>query len=114
MKNFRVFRRQDAQLAYAAGKEEGNALFRALTEEMSDSLGGGYFSFNKAVDSAVLPYAEVSVCIEGELHLTVAGQTHILEKGDIAFMPKGTDVTFGGEKAVATYAVWPVDWRTRP
>lgn len=110
-KEFRVFRRKDAQLAYPGGKEEGNSLFRALTEEMSDSIGGGYFSFNKVQDSAVLPYDEVSVCVEGTITLTVEGETHVLQQGDMAFMPKGTDVTFGGEKGVASYSVWPVNWR---
>jgi ethanolamine utilization protein EutQ len=112
-KEFRIFRRADAQLAYPSGAEAGNSLFRALDETMSDTIGGGYFSFNRATDSAVLPYDEVSVCIEGALHLTVDGETHVLKPGDLVFMPKGTEVTFGGDKAVAAYAVWPVDWRQR-
>jgi ethanolamine utilization protein EutQ len=112
-KEFRVFRRKDAKLDYPSGTGEGNSLFRALDETMSDSIGGGYFSFNNTTANAVLPYDEVSVCIEGTLELTVDGQKHILYPGDLVFMPKGTDVTFGGEKAVAAYSVWPVDWRDR-
>lgn len=112
-KEFAVIRRKDAKLGYDSGTDTGSALHRVIDETNTDEMGGGYFSVNGIENKLVLPYDELAICIEGKLKLTVDGVLHVLEPGDFAWMPKGTDVTFGGENAVAFYGVHPVDWRVK-
>jgi ethanolamine utilization protein EutQ (cupin superfamily) len=112
-KHFAVIRRKDAKLNFENGSSTGNSLHRVIDDTKSDEMGAGYFAFNGAEASLTMPYDEIALCLEGILKFTVDGKVHELAPGDFAWIPKGTDVTFGGDKDVAFYAAHPVDWRTR-
>jgi ethanolamine utilization protein EutQ (cupin superfamily) len=112
-KEFAVIRRKDAKLDFENGSSTGNALYRVIDDTKSDEMGAGYFAFNGVEDALTMPYDEIALCLEGVLKFTVNGEVHELAPGDFAWIPKGTVVTFGGDKAVAFYAAHPVDWRTR-
>lgn len=112
-KAFAVIRRRDAKLTFENGASTGSSLDRVIDESKSDEMGAGYFAFNGAETDVKMPYDEIALCLEGILKFTVGGRTHELMPGDFAWIPKGTEVTFSGDKAVAFYAAHPVDWRTR-
>jgi ethanolamine utilization protein EutQ len=112
-KKFTVVRRKDAKLDFEGNSASGSALDRVITEAVSDEMGGGYFAFNGAETTTTMAYDELAICLEGVLRFMHAGVTYDLAPGDFAWLPKGTEVTFSGDKAVAFYAAHPVDWRTR-
>jgi ethanolamine utilization protein EutQ (cupin superfamily) len=112
-KPFQVFRRKDAKLKFADNAVGGSMLDRIVDETFSDQMGAGMFRVHRAPNTVALPYDEVAICLEGTLKLTVGGVTNNLEVGDFAWIPKGTDITFDGENAIAFYGVYPVDWRAR-
>ncbi|TJV46092.1 MAG: cupin domain-containing protein [Mesorhizobium sp.] len=112
-KTFAVIRRKDAKLAFEEGASIGSSLDRVIDETRSDEMGAGYFAFNGTQTAVKMQYDEIALCLEGILKFTVNGQVHKLAPGDFAWIPKGTEVTFSGEQAVAFYAAHPVDWRKR-
>lgn len=112
-KPFEVFRRDGAQLAFEGGAATGSVLHRRVDESYSEAMGAGMFRVHQSPSPLVLPYDEIAICLEGVLYLTVDGIRHELQVGDFAWMPKGTDVTFDGNQAVAFYGAYPVDWRAR-
>ncbi|WP_250527353.1 hypothetical protein [Caballeronia sp. GAWG2-1] len=112
-KPFQVFRRHDAKLGFANNAVDGSMLDRMVDETFSSEMGAGMFRVHRAPNTVALPYDEVAICLEGKLKLTVGGVLNNLEVGDFAWIPKGTDITFDGENAVAFYGVFPVDWRAR-
>lgn len=112
-KAFAVIRRKDAKLDFENEAPIGSSLDRVIDEQKSDEIGAGYFAFNGAETAVKMQYDEIALCLEGTLKFTVNGQVHALAPGDFAWIPKGTDVIFSGDKAVAFYAAHPVDWRTR-
>lgn len=112
-KPFQVFRRQEAVLDFADGGSTGSVLCRMVDESYSEAMGAGMFRVHRTPSPMVLPYDEIAICLEGTLILTVEGVRSELQVGDFAWMPKGTDVVFDGENAVAFYGAYPVDWRAR-
>lgn len=112
-KPFQVFRNDEANLAFADGAATGSVLHRMVDETFSEAMGAGKFRVHQSPSPLVLPYDEIAICLEGALFLTVDGVRNELKVGDFAWMPKGTDVIFDGENAVAFYGAYPVDWRAR-
>jgi ethanolamine utilization protein EutQ (cupin superfamily) len=112
-KPFHIFRRQEAALEFSAGATTGMVLDRKVDESYSDAMGAGFLRIHRTPSSVVLPYDEIAICLEGTLIFTVNGVKDELHAGDFAWLPKGTDVVFDGENAVAFYSAYPVDWRAR-
>jgi ethanolamine utilization protein EutQ len=113
LKEFKIFRRKDANLGSHELTKPINVLDRYVNETNSDQLGGGLFRMHDVSVESTLPYDEICICLEGKPRLKIGDQTIDLDIGDVAWLPKGTTVTFGGENAVMFYAVYPVDWRSR-
>jgi ethanolamine utilization protein EutQ len=57
-------------------------------------LAGGFMAWEKASFTRVVEFPEIGVVIEGELHLSVGGQTLIGKPGDMLYFPKGISVIY--------------------
>ncbi len=58
------------------------------------TLAGGYMEWSKASFNRSVDNNEINIVIDGELHLSVDGQTSVVEQGDMVYLPKGTQVTY--------------------
>lgn len=58
------------------------------------NMAGGYMQWEKASFRRTVEQSEISVVLEGELHLTVGGKTIIGRRGDMIFFPQGAKVIY--------------------
>ncbi|HEY5247233.1 MAG TPA: cupin domain-containing protein, partial [Dermatophilaceae bacterium] len=74
-------------------------------------MAAGMMSLRKGSFPWTLDYDEVEYIIEGELHITTAGQKAIGRPGDVIAVPKGSAITFGTPSwARFLYVTYPADW----
>jgi ethanolamine utilization protein EutQ len=57
-------------------------------------LAGGYMEWEKASFRRTVESPEISVIVDGELHLTVGGKTLVGKAGDMLYFPKGVNVLY--------------------
>lgn len=57
-------------------------------------LVGGYMEWEKASFRRTVECPEISVVVDGELHLTVGGRTLVGKAGDMIYFPKGVNVLY--------------------
>jgi len=57
-------------------------------------LTGGYMEWEKSSFRRTVECAEISVIVDGELHLTVGGKTLVGRAGDMLYFPKGVNVLY--------------------
>lgn len=58
------------------------------------TLAGGYMEWSKASFNRTVDQDEVNIVIHGELHLSVDGETSVVEQGDMVYLPRGTKVVY--------------------
>jgi ethanolamine utilization protein EutQ len=78
---------------------------RAVLTEVLGAPGGsrlaaGYLVWEGASFERVVEAPEVAIVIEGELHLTVGGQTMIGRPGDMIYLPQGAKATYNAPAKV--------------
>jgi len=57
-------------------------------------MAGGFMQWEKASFRRTVEHSEISVVLDGELHLTVGGKTIIGRRGDMIFFPQGAKVIY--------------------
>lgn len=74
-------------------------------------MAAGVMSLRQGSFPWTLDYDEVEYVIEGELHITTAGQTVVGRPGDVIAVPKGSSITFGTPSWTRfLYVTYPADW----
>ncbi|MCG8530367.1 MAG: cupin domain-containing protein [Desulfovibrionales bacterium] len=63
-------------------------------------LAGGYMEWERASFTRTVEAPEIAVVLDGELHLTVGGQTQIGKAGDMVYFPEGVELTYGTPTSV--------------
>jgi len=58
------------------------------------TLAGGYMEWSKASFNRVVDHNEINIVLDGELHLSVDGQTSVVKQGDMVYLPQGTEVLY--------------------
>jgi len=82
-----------------------------VTAEDGSPMGAGFLAFHAGSFPWHLDYDEVELVLEGELHLGTPDGTIVAHPGDVVFVPKGTDITFGTPSWVKLfYVTYPADW----
>ncbi|MBN1921898.1 MAG: DUF861 domain-containing protein [Anaerolineae bacterium] len=82
-----------------------------VTRAHGSPMAGGLMSFRKGAFSWTLNYDEIEYVIEGELHIGTPNGTVIGLPGDVLYVPKGTNITFGTpEWAKFFYVTYPAEW----
>lgn len=83
-----------AENATAAGVKEKAILAEAFGRPGESKLAAGYLVWERASFNRVVDAPEICVVIEGELHLTVGGETLIGKPGDMLYLPQGAQVIY--------------------
>lgn len=82
-----------------------------ITAADGSPMAAGFLSLTKGSFPWTLTYDEVQIVIEGELHLGSKDGVKIGKPGDILYVPKGSEITFGTPSwAKLIYVTFPADW----
>ena len=109
----KVIRKGAVELRHRGGPPGTAQIGRAVDTALSPSMGAGFGHFDRCAIEWTLLYDEIVYVISGRFVVTVEGTTHIAEEGDVMWIPEGTSLIYGGEKARIFYAVHPGDWAAR-
>lgn len=63
-------------------------------------LAAGYMEWERASFTRTVESPEIGIILEGELHLTIGGETKIGKAGDMMYFPEGVAVTYGTPSSV--------------
>lgn len=78
-------------------------------------MSAGVMSLRQGSFPWTLDYDEVEYVLEGELHITTAGEVAVGRPGDVIAVPKGSAITFGTPSwAKFLYVTYPADWAGSP
>lgn len=85
-----------------------------LSAAESPNMCAGFMTMEKSSFDWELKYDEYNYIIEGDLDITVDGQTFHGKAGDVFFIPRGTCVTFGSRIGTKFfYVTYPANWRDK-
>lgn len=74
-------------------------------------MAAGYMTLTRGSFPWSLSYDEVQVVLEGELHIGTPEGVRIGRPGDILYVPKGSQITFGTPSwARFVYVTFPANW----
>ncbi len=94
------------------GVSEPIGITDVITAADKSSIAAGFMQWEKCSFPWTLTYDEIDVVLEGELHITCGGKTHIGRPGDVFFIPKGSAIEFGTpDKVRFVYVTYPADWK---
>ncbi len=75
-------------------------------------MAAGYMSLSKGSFEWHLPYDEIQIVLEGELHLGGDGGGRIGRPGDVLYVPKGSTIAFQTPTwAKFVYVTFPANWQ---
>jgi len=84
---------------------------RAVSTDLSASMGAGVAHFDDCSISWTVLYDEVIYVIEGVFRLVTRECVLEGRAGDIIWVPEGTELKYEGEQARIFYAVYPGNWK---
>lgn len=86
-------------------------LVDVITAEHGSPMAAGFLSFHKGSFPWTLTYDEIEFVLEGEIHIGTAQGTVIGKPGDVLYIPKGTQITFGTPGwTKILYVTYPAEW----
>jgi ethanolamine utilization protein EutQ len=84
-----------------------------VTQDRSP-MGAGYMSLDKGEMQWTLTYDEIDIVLEGELVITRGHEQVRGKTGDVIYIPKGSNITFGTPSWTRfVYVVFPVNWNEK-
>ena len=103
-------RQFETYLGDAAAPEKGGArIARLIGRANSTSIGGGVVVYDRVTVDWDLPFDEMITVIEGAMKVHSGGKTHALLRGDVAWFPAHTPLTYEvPDRVVVSYAIWPM------
>jgi ethanolamine utilization protein EutQ len=94
-----------------AGEAANVRLKDVITSADRSPMASGYMTLEKGEFSWTLNYDEVDIVLEGELVITRGRESVRGNAGDVIFIPKGSNITFGTPSRVRfVYVTYPADW----
>lgn len=82
-----------------------------VTGEDGAPMAAGYMTLTAGSFPWHFSYDEVQIVLEGELHLGTPDGVRVGRPGDVLYVPKGSDITFGTPSwARFVYVTFPADW----
>ena len=86
-------------------------LVDVITADHGSPMSAGFLSFHKGSFPWTLTYDEIEFVMEGEIHIGTAQGTVVGKPGDVLYIPKGTEITFGTPGwAKILYVTYPAEW----
>lgn len=95
------------------GPEPGQQVLTAdvVTEADGAPMAAGYMTLTRGCFPWKLNYDEVQIVLEGELHIGTPDGDRVGHAGDILYVPKGSQITFGTPTwARFVYVTYPANW----
>lgn len=84
---------------------------RAVSSDISPSMGAGFAEFNRCSIVWTVLYDEIVYVIDGVFIVKTNSQTYTAQKGEVMWIPKGTELSYQGEEARIFYVVYPGNWK---
>lgn len=84
---------------------------RAVSTDLSATMGAGVAHFDACSISWTVLYDEVIYVIDGVFRLVTNEGVLEGEAGDIIWVPEGTELKYEGAQARIFYAVYPGNWK---
>lgn len=82
-----------------------------VTGDDGSPIAAGYMTLTKGSFPWTFTYDEVQIVLEGELHLGGEAGGKVGYPGDIFYVPKGSEITFGTPSWTKfVYVTFPADW----
>ena len=82
-----------------------------ITSADKSPMSSGYMSLEQGEFHWKLNYDEIDIVLEGELVITRGSHSVNGKPGDVIFIPKGSEITFGSPShARFVYVTYPADW----
>jgi len=106
---------QLAPFAFDVGHPEMNIrVSDVITAEHGSPMAAGFMTWGKGAFPWTLNYDEIDFVIEGQLEIKMDNQVVLGNAGDVIFIPKGSNITFGSPSfAKVFYVTYPADWETQ-
>jgi ethanolamine utilization protein EutQ len=97
-------------LGNEAEPEKGAArIARLIGTDISKSMGGGVVVYERLTVDWDLPFDEVIIVLEGAMRIRCQGRTYDCGRGDVAWFPARTPLTYDvADRVVVFYAKHPV------
>lgn len=86
---------------------------RAISSDLSSTMAAGFAEFDQCSISWRVQYDEIVCVIEGIFRLIADNKEWVAEPGDVLWIPKGTKLSYEGDKARIFYVVYPGNWREK-
>lgn len=95
-----------------AGVEKQVGIADMIGAADNSNMAAGYMAWENAFFPWTLNYDEITVVLEGELHICHQNEVKIAKAGDMIFIPKGSSIQFGTPTKVRfVYVSWPANWQ---
>ncbi|MEM5500408.1 cupin domain-containing protein [Ahrensia kielensis] len=107
----RVIRPSDVEMTHRGGPPGLGRVGRAISSDDSPSMSAGFAEFDQCSIAWQVHYDEIVYVIEGIFRLVIEKDELIAHPGDIMWIPKGTRLSYEGDKAKLFYVVYPGNWR---
>ena len=96
---------------HRGGPPGSAAVARAVSTDMSSTLGAGVARFDACSIAWTVLYDEVVYVVDGVFRLVTPEGVLEGRAGDILWIPEGTELKYEGEAATIFYAVYPGNWK---
>lgn len=113
MSKAKVIKHADLAFAHRGGPPGEAAVARAIGPDVSNSMSAGFARFDGCEVQWTLLYDEVVMVIDGVFRVRTPDGVLEGERGDVLWLPEGTELQYEGEKAEVFYVVYPGDWKER-
>ena len=82
-----------------------------VTSEDGSPMAAGYMTLTAGEFPWTFSYDEIQIVLEGELHIGTPEGVRIAKPGDVMYIPKGSEITFGTPSWTRfVYVTFPADW----
>nr|WP_245330754.1 cupin domain-containing protein [Acetoanaerobium pronyense] len=96
---------------FDTGNPNAKVSYQELISKEESSMSAGLLTIENSEFDWNLTYEELDYVIEGTLTVTIDGKTLTANKGDILYVPSGSNVTWGSpDKAKIFYVTYPANW----
>ncbi|MCZ2722633.1 cupin domain-containing protein [Marinomonas sp. 15G1-11] len=111
MSKVTLIKGENIQFNHRGGPPGMAQVGRAVSTEMSSSMGAGIAHFDACSVAWTVLYDEVVYVIDGVFRLQTNAGPVEGKAGDVLWIPNGTELCYEGEKASIFYAVYPGNWK---
>lgn len=96
---------------FDTGTPNTQVAYREVINKDDAKMSAGFLTIEKSSFDWQLCYEEIDIVLEGNLTITINGETFEAYQGDVLFVPKGSQVTWSTSGYVKLfYVTYPANW----